>query len=320
MSTLYLDRKTLRLKREGESLVLFDNDGRKDSLPLHLLTRIVARGRIELDTGTLGHIVDRGIVISLLSGRFNKQLATVSGPLHNDATRRLGQYRAYDDSAWRQAWCRRIVRSKLRAQKRLLLRLSANRPDQRHALLQGLDGVQTPLLRLDESQAPADTALLGIEGAAARAYYAALAAVLPPSLGFRGRNRRPPRDPVNAVLSLGYTLLHAEAVQAAWSAGLDPFLGYYHRPEWGRESLASDLIEPLRPLADRLAWDLFRRQTLTVDHFSFRGEACLLSKAGRQHFYRNWEERAAPARRLLRRVCARLAREFTVRGETEPTR
>ena len=92
--------------------------------------------------------------------------------------------------------------------------------------------------------------LRGIEGAAAAAYFQGFTRLFPPSLEFTGRNRRPPRDPVNAVLSLSYTPLHFEAVQAVCAAGLDPLIGFYHELVFGRESLASDLIEPLWPKVD----------------------------------------------------------------------
>ncbi len=150
---------------------------------------------------------------------------------------------------------------------------------------------------------------------AARVYYEALTALFAPALGFTGRNRRPPRDPVNACLSLVYTLLHFEAVRAAHMAGLDPLLGFYHRPAFGRESLASDLIEPLRPHADAWVWHLFRKNILRSDHFGRDGEACLLGKAGREAFYQHYEGFAGPPRRYLRRQCRLLAAHFRGRGE-----
>ncbi|MCZ7659386.1 MAG: CRISPR-associated endonuclease Cas1 [Xanthobacteraceae bacterium] len=92
--------------------------------------------------------------------------------------------------------------------------------------------------------------LRGREGAAARAFFPAYATAFTPALGFAGRNRRPPRDPVNVCLSLGYTLAHAEALRAAARTGLDPQLGVYHDLAPGRDSLACDLAEPVRPLVD----------------------------------------------------------------------
>ena len=98
-------------------------------------------------------------------------------------------------------------------------------------------------------------------------------------------------------------------------AGLDPLLGFYHRPSFGRESLASDLIEPLRPHLDRQIWQLFRDRTLREDHFTRDGQACLLGKAGRAAFYQDYEAHAAATRRLLLRQCRILARHLKAEGE-----
>lgn len=155
--------------------------------------------------------------------------------------------------------------------------------------------------------APDRDTVLGLEGAGAAAHYAALTALFPPSLNFTGRNRRPPRDPVNACLSLGYTLLHFEAVRAAYGAGLDPLLGFFHEPAYGRESLACDLIEPLRPRLDAWVWTLFRERRLRAHDFVEDKGACLLAKAGRQTFYAAYEIWAPPCRRYLRRESYRLA-------------
>ena len=143
--------------------------------------------------------------------------------------------------------------------------------------------------------------LNGIEGAAAAAYFAAFTQVFPPSLDFTDRNRRPPRDPVNAALSLGYTLLHFEAVQACYLNGLDPYVGFYHEPAHRRESLAADLIEPLRVHIDRWVWRLFADRELRAEDFVLDNGACLLKKEGRALFYARYETVAPPLRRLLRR-------------------
>ena len=143
--------------------------------------------------------------------------------------------------------------------------------------------------------------MLGLEGAAA-AYFRALAAAFPPALGFEGRNRRPPRDPVNACLSLGYTLLHGDAVREAAVQGFDPMIGVLHEIAPGRESLACDMVEPLRALVDRFVVELFRGDHLRADGFSRKGAGCLLGKAARKTFFTRWEEEVAPlTRRLLTR-------------------
>ena len=122
-------------------------------------------------------------------------------------------------------------------------------------------------------------------------------------------------DPVNVCLSLGYTLLHAQAVQACTAAGLDPLLGFYHRPAIGRESLASDLMDPLRPAVDLWVWEQLRSRTLRDEHFSSDQGACLLGKAGRSIFYTQWEHAKQPLRRWLRAQCQALARDLRQQGQ-----
>jgi CRISPR-associated protein Cas1 len=112
---------------------------------------------------------------------------------------------------------------------------------------------------------------------------------------------------VNAVLSLTYTLLHAEAVIALYGAGLDPFIGFYHALDFGRESLACDVVEALRPEADRLVLRLFRSETLRFEDFSQTDGGCLLGKAGRSRYYAEWETAAETLRRSLTEAIADVA-------------
>jgi CRISPR-associated protein Cas1 len=112
-------------------------------------------------------------------------------------------------------------------------------------------------------------------------------------------------------LSLGYTLLHHIAVREVQIVGLDPLLGFLHVPERGRESLACDLVEPLRPHVEEWVWRALAERRLRGEHFTFeKGGACLLGKAGRQAFYDGFEPLAAALRRLLRRMCRDLAAEL----------
>lgn len=311
MSTLYLDRRDLRLKLEGGALMIAVAGERSRTVPLTLLERIVLRGKVELDTGLLGGLVEAGISVLMLSGRQGRRVALLSGGSHGDAARRINQYRLYGDKAWRQQWSRRLVFRKLAAQRRFLRLALQQRADQRRPLsraLTTLDALSADLRSTADEPSP--QRLLGMEGAAAAAYFAAYASLLPEALGFSGRNRRPPRDPVNACLSLGYTLVHFEAVQACYGAGLDPLIGYFHELVHGRESLAADLMEPLRPRVDRFVWGLFRTRTLRAEHFTDSNGGCLLGKAGRGKFYAAYESFAGPHRRLLRRACALLARHL----------
>lgn len=307
MTTLYLDRRDTRLKLEGRALAIYTEDERRGTVPLNLLENVVMRSAVSLESSLLATLADAGIGILILGGRNAGKLAIVHGRTGNDGARRIGQLRLTDDQAWRLNWTRRLVLGKLRRQRRLLLGALDDQTQQRLTLTKAADQLMQARQRAADPATDGIASLRGIEGAGAAAYFKAYCTLFAPELGFTGRNRRPPRDPVNAVLSLGYTLLHAEAVHAAYSAGLDPIIGYYHALDFGRESLASDLIEPLRPLADAWVWEQFHRRILRPDHFTRTGDACLLGKAGRGHFYGAWQVFIRPHRRLLRRISRNLA-------------
>lgn len=304
---MYLDRNDLRLTYEGKALVIYQDGRRQSTVPINFIERLVMLGNVNLDSGLLGFLAESGVGIVVLSGRHHSRLAVLVGRPHNDAERRLAQYRLSTDVGWRIQWSRRLVRHKLAAQTRMLRHAAATRADLSFSMRKGLDG----LARIRESLAQRELdldSIRGLEGAGAAAFFGAFTQLFADSLSFNGRNRRPPRDPVNAVLSLGYTLLHSEAVLAAHLAGLDPMVGFFHEPAFGRESLAADLVEPVRSYIDRLAWELFRDRQLRPEHFGRDGEACLLDKTGRAAFYPAYEAMARPIRRGLRRFCVHLAK------------
>ncbi|MDG4550456.1 MAG: CRISPR-associated endonuclease Cas1 [Candidatus Contendobacter sp.] len=312
MGTLYLDRRGLSVRLDGKRLVIEEPDARPRGVPLALVERAVIQGWVQFDSGVLAALAEQGSAVVCLSARHSRRTAILLGPGHGDARRRLGQYQLALDPAARLPLARALVAGKLRAQLRLLEAALAQRPEVRKPLHDGVATIRGLLPALAVA-ADRDT-VLGLEGAGAAAHYAALAALFPPALNFAGRNRRPPRDPVNACLSLGYTLLHFEAVRAAHGAGLDPLLGFYHEPAYGRESLACDLIEPLRPRLDGWVWELFRTRRLRVEDFVLDKGACLLAKAGRQTFYAGYEAWVPPLRRYLRRESYRLANGLSGRA------
>ena len=161
-------------------------------------------------------------------------------------------------------------------------------------------------------------ALRGMEGSAVACYFDGLKAVVPDSLHFKSRNRRPPKDPLNALLSLTYTLAHAELAIALYGAGFDPYVGFYHQLDFGRESLASDLLEPVRPLADRFCLQLVRKQTLTRDDFSTTESGCLLGKAGRARYYAAYEHYSEVLRAAIQAEVEALAERIGRAIEAPP--
>lgn len=313
MATFYVNRKDIELTIEGQTLRIQQNGALKNRIPLKLIERLVIQHNIKIDTGLLSKMAENNTTVLILSPRHSRRVALLLGPAHNQAAIRLAQAIQVSNPDQCQPMARQLIISKIKRQLRLLKQALTQRADIRKPLFDGITQLQTILDRLTQTN-PDHSALRGHEGAAARAYFQAYAALMPPELGFTGRNRRPPRDPINAGLSLAYTLLHSDAVRAAHMAGLDPMLGFYHRPAFGRESLASDLIEPLRPQADGWLREQIRSRNLRAEHFSQDGQACLLGKTGRDHFFAAWEHHAKHHRRWLRLQSAALAKQWLAQG------
>ena len=311
MSTLVVDRRKADIEDDGDRLVVRVAGERIGTVPLAPLDRVILPASARIGTRLLARLWRDGIGVLILSGRRRLPTVALQSRKAGDWRLQQAQLRALDDASFRDAVGRDLVGAKLAGQARILAELDDSVKAVRSARLR-LDAAMTQIGRA----LPPRHSLLGIEGAAAAAYFAALAATLPAALDFSGRNRRPPKDPVNVCLSLGYTLLHAEATRTAAAHGLDPELGLYHEPRPGRASLASDLIEPLRPALDRWAIGQFRGGSLRAEHFSKRGSSCLMGKAGRKLYYRGFEDAAPPWRRLLRRMAHRLAGELRRRQDS----
>lgn len=307
MTTLYVDRKGLELEVEARTLTIREQGRLLRKLPLNLLERVIISTDVQLSCRLLTRLADDGVALAVLDVR-RGGVAILTGKPGVEVRRRLGHYKLASDESAKAMWAAHFVRAKAIRQARLLRVQAKERPDRRGPLTAKADEIQIFVDKLGRRQ-PADlTVLRGIEGAASAAYFSGLGYLFPAGLGFHSRNRRPPRDPVNAVLSLSYTLLHQLAVQEICATGLDPFLGFLHEPAHGRESLACDLIEPLRPIADAVSLRLFRERILRGEHFSATGGACLLGKAGRQAYYAESERSREQMRLHLRRMARVLAR------------
>ena len=310
MSTLYIDRQGSQLSVQSGVLQITVPNGESDRrLPLKYLDRIVLRADTQLSSKVLCALADSGVNLIALGGRGGQKIAQIIGTPHNDARRRWQQVLALSQPETCVQLAQGIVRSKVKRQLATLQHIAAQRHDIRKPLFDGqqrLNGILDKLQNTDQNSLMLDQ-LRGLEGAAAAMYFEAYFKAFAPALGAVGRNRRPPRDPVNAVLSLGYTMLYAQATAACWAAGLDPALGALHTLSHGRAALACDLMEPYRPFIDMWVWQQFRQGNLRSEHFGRDGTgACLLSKAGRSHFYPAWEQQAGRHQRSLLRYARAL--------------
>jgi CRISPR-associated protein Cas1 len=206
---------------------------------------------------------------------------------------RRSQFRLSDEESFARAVARRSVAGKVRNQRTLLQR---NHIEPKK---QTLAGMKEMAERAEEARSLGE--LLGIEGNAARLYFGDFAGMMKPdeerettglSFDMEGRNRRPPRDPVNALLSLGYSLLSKDLTIACYAIGFDPYVGFYHQPRFGRPALALDLMEPFRPLiVDSAVLTAINTGMVTEADFVRAGGAVALTSSGRKGFFRAYEAR-----------------------------
>jgi CRISPR-associated protein Cas1 len=306
MATIYIDRKDAELDADGGALVVRADGARVASLPLGGAQRVVVRRAGTLSTRLLAALGERGVGLLVLGGRKGEPVAQMLGAPAGDARTRMGQRALAADPMATLEVARLAVRGKLAGHVALASAAAALGQGDRKALLEAAGFLRDALDRVGGA-ADLD-ALRGQEGAAAAAFLRGYTSLFAPSLRFEGRNRRPPRDPVNACLSLAYTLLHSEAVRTAWIAGLDPHVGFLHALLPGRESLACDLVELARPGADALVCAMFRERILRAESFTTIDGACLMGKAGRAAFYEAFEAGIGRERRRLRHAAAGLAR------------
>jgi CRISPR-associated protein Cas1 len=320
MGTLYIDRKEIEVRADGKALAFYANGEREGLVPIGPLKRVVIVGDVALRASALHRLAEEGVPVVFLSGKRQAFRARLHGRLHNNALLRLRQYEQ-SRAPFARTFAVELVSRKLEGQRVLLLEAAGERPGDRTPLLRAA-GVLERVLEKIRHDTPGLETLRGLEGGAAASYFKALPVLFPDSLGFTGRNRRPPEDPVNALLSLTYTLVHYEAVREMEVIGLDPCVGFLHEFDYGRESLACDLVEPRRPLVDRWVWELSRTRQFTARDFSTDDErpGCYLKKGARARFYPLYEEWAGTWRSTLVAEVEALARRILDGQDAVPDR
>ena len=295
LNTLFVTSEDIYLSLEGEN-VLANRDGEVVArYPLHTLQTIVSFSYSGASPALMGACAEKGIGLAFCTprGRF---LARVCGESNGNVLLRREQYRISDDSQRSCAIARTMIFGKLSncaASVQRTLRDHAPRVQNC-----GLEDAASQIRQLlPQVLAAADLeALRGLEGVGASAYFGVLDHMLlnrKEDFYFRGRNRRPPLDRINAMLSFAYSLLAHDCASALESVGLDAYVGFLHRDRPGRESLALDLMEELRPcMADRFVLTLVNNRMIRPEDFQTQDSgAVLLTDDGRKKFLKAWQER-----------------------------
>ena len=273
LNTLYISTENAWLHKDGENVVVKIDGDEQGRAPLHLLGGIVCFGSLGVSPALMGHCAKLGVRISLM-GRNGRFLARVEGPVTGNVLLRRAQYRAADDPKTTAALVRNMVVGKILNQRTVLRRAlrdhGARMSEKTRAGLEDAAHRLGDTARRTTRQAQTD-ALRGLEGEAASLYYSSFGGLVRRDdsvFAFPRRSRRPPLDPMNALLSFLYALLAHDCRSALETTGLDPAVGFLHRERPGRPSLALDIMEELRPvLADRVALSLVNRRQVGPDDF-----------------------------------------------------
>jgi CRISPR-associated protein Cas1 len=291
MGCLHLTADSGNVSREGESLVFRGEGGEKQTIPLVGIEGVFVHGSVTLTTPVLCLLMERGVRVHYLGG--NGRYIGSAGPAARGQIRvQAAQMEASVDPVWKNLFAQSFVVGKILNQYAVLMRFAEYRKGESGEIRKA----SARLHRMALNAAADETAekAMGFEGAAASAYFGQFPNILiePWSKAFKGRNRRPPEDPVNCLLSFGYALLQGKVAEACLEKGLDIETGFLHESYRSRPALALDLMEEFRPVAvDRLVLAVLNQSILPKNAFEEEGKNGLrLRSLARQRFIKEFEE------------------------------
>lgn len=294
LNTLFVMTQGAYVHKDNENVVVSVDRQEKLRLPIHTLGSIMCFGNIMFSPYLLGHCAENRVSVAFLTER-GKYLARVEGTVKGNVLLRRHQYRMADATDTVGRIARQIVLGKIANSVGQVKRFMREHLSEGHYKVESALKTLRAVAKKVELVEDLDM-LRGYEGEAAKAYFSIFDEMIlkdKDSFRFTGRNRRPPLDRVNALLSFMYTVVLHDVQSGLEAVGLDPAVGYLHRDRPGRPGLALDLMEEFRPwLADRVALALINRGQLARDHFdSHEGGAVLLSEVGRKTLLTAYQNR-----------------------------
>lgn len=287
---MYVTKQGASVRLDGHQLLVYAEGEKLHEARLPATSHLSLFGNVQISTQAIRSLLERGVGVHFFTYGGWWSGACV-GADSNNVDLRIAQYRAGDNAELSLRLARGWVYSKISNCRTLLRRNHTSPPP---AVLKELQILGRKALEAESAET-----LLGLEGTAARTYFSEFSGMLSDaavSTGFswETRNRRPPKDRLNALLSLAYSLLTKDLTTACRTAGLDPLLGFYHRPQFGRPSLALDLMEEFRPLiADSTVINVVNNNILDADDFQLNGTGVALTDRARRKFIQAYEKRLA---------------------------
>lgn len=292
LNTLYVTTPDAYLSKDGLNVVVSVNQKEVFRIPAINIEGIVTFGYIGASPGVMKLCTENGISLTFLSphGRF---ISRMQGPVKGNVLLRKKQYQLSDDIKWSIHISRLIIGGKIQNYRNVLKRYIRDYGEN-IAISNALAIIEQS--KRDTLQAEDMKSLIGYEGIASNAYFNVLSTLIlnqKEDFPFHGRNRRPPKDAVNAMLSFAYTLIANDISAALETVGLDPYVGFMHTLRPGRTSLALDLMEEFRAyLGDRFVLSLINRKQITAGDFQSQGEnGIVMTENGKRTFISAWQTR-----------------------------
>ena len=286
---LIIDKRDTFIRYESGCIRIERKDKKLQRVPIKQLQQVVVFGNPTAETSVWRHLAEESVSVALLSSRGEPKAAFLHGSLATQLPFRRLQHSSANDLEASLDHARYFLRLKFQSYTLSMQTLTDFYKTDSEALNGFIKQRESSMKKLEEANSV--SSLMGIEGQLAHAWFVLLAHSLPFHWKFAGRNRRPPRDPFNALLSFCYTLVTSEVHQLLISSGLDPSLGFLHQDTPGRESLVLDFIEIFRSGVDSFALQWLAEASLDDSSFYYREkEGCRLSKAARPLFFKAWSQ------------------------------
>lgn len=286
MSVYYIKEQGTYVKKMDKRIVVEKNGKTLVDVPIVNITNMSVFGNVQVTTQVLHMMMEEGIDVSFFtySGKYVGQIAADNS---KNIFLRFAQYECYQNMDRRLEISRQIVRNKVGNQIALIKSYDWTESDYDYKA--DIESMNRLLLKLPEAETSNE--IMGIEGSCSAVYFNSFGKMFRCKIKFDKRNRRPPKDPINIILSLAYTLLTKEVSAALDSESFETYLGFLHGIRYGRKSLALDIVEEFRqPAVDRLVLRLFNKQMLSEFDFENEEKRIVLTEDGFKKFCREYEK------------------------------
>lgn len=302
---IIIDNKAIELRVGKTYLEIRHPDTPITTIPFRLFTHLTITCDLKITTNILHRLCNEGITVTLLSGVSKYPASFCYALTHGNHARRLAQYKYVLDHDSSEFTAQKLLEKKLIGYIRIIRQYIKYRDELN---MEGNTLITELKQLMPKIEGQSLSSLLGLEGFASKIYFQFYSKLMPPTIPFDERNKRPPKDPINALLSLTYSLFTTECSRALEMVGLDPAFGVYHQVSYQRASAACDLVELFRPHADFFVWRLVAEQHIKAEHFVQQLNACTLNKIGKKIYFTHYFNQLSVHRRRFYRYARNIVR------------